>query len=163
MTFSAFTVETFPGFAPPEFFGTVTVGILLLRGWKCAIIRRLAAHWPCALGRDISRLVYNRLFQSASAAQPEDDSMDAKAFSTVSLAAVLLLTGCQSLQPPAHFTGQTYSGAFEVNTGGTVVPLPYDRNEKRRGYIESKKQWAAKWREAVGDGMAGELPPGEAP
>jgi len=50
--------------------------------------------------------------------------MDAKAFFTASLAAVLLLTGCQSLQPPAHFTGQTYSGAFEVNTGGTSVPLP---------------------------------------
>lgn len=50
--------------------------------------------------------------------------MDTKIAFTAFLAAVLLLTGCQTVQPPAHFTGQTYSGAFEVNTGGTSVPLP---------------------------------------
>lgn len=50
--------------------------------------------------------------------------MDTKTTFTAFFAAALLLTGCQSVQPPAHFTGQTYSGAFEVNTGGTSVPLP---------------------------------------
>lgn len=61
---------------------------------------------------------------------------------------------------------------FNAEIDGDLTPaqnLPsnwrvenYDRNEKRRSYIESKKRWAADWREAVGAGMAGELPLGEA-